>query len=54
MQLGEVAIGTTPVELSPSLAVGAIGAALGILAGVAGGVVPALRVARLDILGALR
>ena len=54
MQLGEVAIGTTPVELSPSLAVGAIGAALGILAGVVGGVVPALRVARLDILGALR
>jgi putative ABC transport system permease protein len=54
MQLGEVSIGTTPVELSPSLAVGAIGAALGILAGVAGGVVPALRVARLDILGALR
>ena len=53
-QVGRMPFGANPVELSFSPQVLLVGIGLGLLAGMLGGIIPALRVRRLDVLASLR
>ena len=53
-QLGEVSVSENLVEVSPVLSSSFISLGLGVLVGVIGGVIPAMRVRRLDIIQSLR
>ena len=53
-RLGEISIGATATTISPSGTVVGVVLALGVCVGILGGLVPAIRVLRLEILQALR
>jgi ABC-type antimicrobial peptide transport system permease subunit len=53
-QLGEISLGASPVEMTstPAILLGGVG--LGVAVGLVGGIIPAIKVSRLDIVSALR
>ena len=53
-QVGDVTLGVNPVEISTSPMIVLVGLGLGLLVGLLGGIVPALKVARVDIMRAAR
>lgn len=53
-QIGSISLGENPVELAGTATVLLIGIGLGVAVGVIGGITPAMRVARLDIMQSLR
>ena len=53
-QLGNIELGMNPVEMSASPKIVLVGLGLGLLVGLVGGIVPAMKVARIDIMRAIR